>query len=219
MALAVVMLLPSAASAEWFANPFFGRLSQIKYDVPTKENPTGFGIAGGTSPKGILGFEADFTSANEFFGTKADFGSNNIRTLTASVMGGYPIKIGGVTRLRPYGVFGGGLGIAKLGFETFPDYDVLNSLPQQQQNQIYNCLDQFGPFGEDLTPAQIQSCGAQAIQEDAGTGYFGTIGFGGGVMGFIVNHVGARADFRYFKRVPTDEPLDYWRFTIGVVVH
>ncbi len=210
-----VVLMPTLASAEWFANPFFGKLSKIVYTEPTVEGPTVFGISGGTSPRGIVGAEVDFTKSREFFGPEAEFGTNNVRTITGSAIGGYPIKIGGVTRLRPYGAFGGGLGITRLGFQRVPDFDFLSGLPPQRQLQISDCLARVG----EPTSAQFAACGVPLVQEDQGTGYFGTLSVGAGVMAFIAPHVGARVDFRHFKRVPSDEPLDFWRFTVGVIIH
>jgi hypothetical protein len=56
--------------------------------------------------------------------------------------------------------------------------------------------------------------------EEEETGYVGLLSVGGGVFGFIVSHVGVRADFRYYWQVPADEePFNYWRYTFGVVIH
>jgi hypothetical protein len=168
---------------------------------------------------GFIGGEADYTVSNEFFGSKADIGSNRLRMVTGAVHGGYPIEIGGRTRIRPYGAFGGGLGMADQGIEVFPDFDQIGNLPFQQQQQFYNCL-YPDPEGEGPSRSQIQACGASVVEEESETGYLGLLSVGGGVFGFIVSHVGVRADFRYYWQVPSDdEPFNYWRYTIGVVIH
>jgi hypothetical protein len=210
---------PAPASAQWFVNPFLGTLSKIDFSEPHAESPSVWGIAGGAGAAGFIGGEADYTVSNEFFGSKADIGSNRLRMLTGSVHGGYPIKIDGTTRLRPYAAFGGGLGIANQGIEVFPDFDRIATLPSQRQQQILNCL--YPDLeGAEPTRSQIEACGASVIEEESGTGYLGVLSVGGGVFGFIASHVGVRADFRYFWQVPADdEPFNYWRYTIGVVIH
>lgn len=47
------------------------------------------------------------------------------------------------------------------------------------------------------------------------------LSYGGGVFGFIISHVGVRADFRYFKKVVESDgdPFTFWRYTFGVVIH
>jgi hypothetical protein len=211
------LLAPATASAEWFINPYLGTMSKINFSEPHAESPSVWGIAGGAGASGFIGGEADYTVSNEFFGSKADIGSNRLRMVTGAVHGGYPIKIGGRTRIRPYAAFGGGLGIADQGLEFFPDYDQIIRLPFQQQLPIFNCLDRLG---DSPTPSQIQSCGVSVLEEESETGYFGALSIGGGVFGFIVSHVGVRADFRYYWQVPKDEePFNYWRYTIGVVIH
>ena len=140
--------------------------------------------------------------------------------VTGAAHGGYPIKIGGKTRIRPYASFGGGLGIANQGIEVFPDFDQIATLPAQRQQQIYNCL--YPNISSDAQPSrtQIQACGARVVEEESETELVGLLSFGGGVFGFIVSHVGVRADFRYYWQVPKDEePFNYWRYTIGVVIH
>ena len=104
--------VPDTASAQWFANPFLGSISKINFFEPTAESPKVWGIAGGAGAAGFIGGEADYTVSNEFFGPESEIGSNRMRMVTGAAHGGYPIKIGGKTRIRPYGAFGGGLGIA-----------------------------------------------------------------------------------------------------------
>ena len=214
------LMMPETASAQWFANPYLGSISKITFSEPHADSPSVWGIAGGAGAMKFIGGEADYTVANEFFGTKADIGSNRLRMVTGAVHGGYPITIGGKTRIRPYGAFGGGLGILNQGIEVFPDFDQIGTLPSQRQQQIFNCL--YPDPSSDASPSrsQIQACGASVVEEESDTGYAGLLSVGGGVFGFIVSHVGVRADFRYYWQVPSDdEPFNYWRYTFGVVIH
>jgi hypothetical protein len=211
---------PATSSAQWFANPYLGTITQINFFEPHAESPSVWGIAGGAGAAGFIGGEADYTVSNEFFGSKAEIGSNRLRMVTGAVHGGYPIKIGGRTRIRPYAAFGGGLGIGDPGIEVYPDYDQIFTFPPQRQQQIFNCL---FPTADSPDPSrsQIQACGASVVEEPGETGYVGLLSVGGGVFGFIVSHVGVRADFRYYWQVPEEdgEPFNYWRYTIGVVIH
>jgi hypothetical protein len=210
------LLMPATASAQWFVNPYLGSISKINFSEPHTDSPSVWGIAGGAGAMKFIGGEADYTVAKEFSGLESEIGENRLRMVTGAVHGGYPIKIGGRTRIRPYGSFGGGLGILDQGLEFFADYNAINNLPFQQQQAIYNCLGKF----DDPTPSQIQSCGVGVLSEPGETGYFGALSVGGGVFGFIVSHVGVRADFRYYWQVPSDEePFNYWRYTFGVVIH
>jgi hypothetical protein len=208
--------MPATASAQWFVNPYLGSISKINFSEPHTESPSVWGIAGGAGAMKFIGGEADYTVAKEFSGLESEIGENRLRMVTGAVHGGYPIKIGGRTRIRPYGSFGGGLGILDQGLEFSADYNSIFNLPPNQQNTIFNCLNKF----DDPTPSQIQSCGVAVLSEPGETGYFGALSVGGGVFGFIVSHVGVRADFRYYWQVPSDEePFNYWRYTFGVVIH
>ena len=210
--------VPATASAQWFVNPFLGSISKINFFEPTAESPKVWGIAGGAGAAGFIGGEAEYTVANEFFGPETEVGSNRMRTVTGAAHGGYPIKIGGKTRIRPYGAFGGGLGIADQ-LAVYPDYDLLATLPNARQQQINNCLYPNPENFADPSRSQIEACGASVVEEEE-TGYVGLLSVGGGVFGFIVSHVAVRADFRYFWQVPADEePFNYWRYTFGVVIH
>ena len=173
-----------------------GTISKINFFDPTAESPSVWGIAGGAGAAGFIGGEADYTVSNEFFGPEAEIGSNRMRMVTGAAHGGYPIKIAGRTRIRPYAVFGGGLGIADQ-IDVFPDFDQLATLPNQRQQQIYNCLYPDVASGAQPSRSQIQACGASVMEEEE-TSYIGLLSVGGGVFGFIASHVGVRADFRYF---------------------
>lgn len=214
-----LLLVPGVASAEFFANLFFGKASSIEFTTPTASSPSLWGVSAGGSPRGIFGGEFDYTSANDFFGSEAELGSNRLRIFSGSAHVGYPIKIGGQTRLRPYGVIGGGVGMADKGLEFFPDFDAINNLPQNQQQTVYNCL--YGAnFEREPTPSQAQACGVGVVGEESDTSYHGLMSYGGGVFAFIVPHVGARVDFRYYSQfTPDEDELKFWRTTFGVVIH
>jgi hypothetical protein len=95
--------------------------------------------------------------------------------VTGAVHGGYPIKINGRTRIRPYAAFGGGLGMADQGIEVFPDFDQIFSLPFQRQQQIYNCLYPNPGGGAQPSRSQIQACGASVVEGESETGYLGVL--------------------------------------------
>ena len=161
------LLAPAQVSAEWFVHPYLGTMTKIDFFEPHADSPSVWGIAGGAGASGFIGGEADYTVSNEFFGSKADIGSNRFRMVTGAAHGGYPIKIGGKTRIRPYASFGGGLGIANQGIEVFPDFDQIATLPAQRQQQIYNCL--YPNISSDAQPSrtQIQACGARVVERRA----------------------------------------------------
>ena len=210
-----LLALPSDAAAQWFANPFFAKLSSVEFSEPTKDDPSAWGIAAGGGVSGIVGGEFDFTVSNGIFGDEDLLGGNKMQTFSGAAVIGYPIKIAGKTRIRPYGSIGGGLGILEKT-EFGPDYDALENLPPQQQNAIYNCL---FDLDEDPTRDQVTACGASVLEEKD-TGYWPVLSYGGGVFGFLAPHIGVRADFRYFKQFgDDDEPFKMWRTTIGVVIH
>jgi hypothetical protein len=208
LALTAALLVPSSAAAEWYGSPFFGKIQKIKFAFPTESSKTVIGVSAGTAPFDTLGLEIDFGSSNELFGSKDDLGSNSVRTITVGALGGYPIKFNGTVRLKPYGVFGGGLGIVDLGTDF--DFDFESFTPAHD-------LCYFN-LPENPTRAQILGCGLPGTEEDL-LGYKGMLNYGGGVMAFLAPHIGAKADFRYFRSIDKDERLEFWRYTIGVVIH
>jgi len=214
----MVMFVAAPASAEWYVNPFFGKMANINWSDSTADGPKVFGVSAGTNPTtNGIGFEIDYTSSKEFFGGEDEIGSNQLRTVTAGILYGVPIAFKGVTRLRPYGAAGGGFGHADLGSDLIPDEDYFFSLPPQQQQQIINCL---GPNVDNPTNDQVTACGVPLVEDERGSGYLGTIHFGAGVLGFIAPHIGASADFRYFRRIPSEDGTQsWWRFAFGVVIH
>ena len=214
-----LVVMPRAAAADWFVNPFLGSISNIVFSDPTTASPKVLGISGGAGVRGIVGGEFDYAVSKEFFGSESEIGSNELRLTTGSVLFGYPIKIGGQKRIQPYGSFGGGLGIARTGISLNPDFNWLSGQSVQRQQQIFTCLN--GLSGR-TTRAQLTSCGVAVInQSQDEEGYTGMLSYGGGVFGFIVSHVGVRADFRYFKKVVESDgdPFTFWRYTFGVVIH
>jgi hypothetical protein len=224
----VLLGLASPVAAQWYASPFVGKITSIKWDQPTASDATAVGIAAGTSPRGRFGLELDFTHAGDVFTPEAfvfeeeefpePVTSSKLRTVTASFQGGHVLNVGRVV-LRPYGVFGGGLGIyARTVIEE--DFETLFNLPLPQQEQIFNCLD-AAPM-PNTTSSLIDlynQCGNPYLEESE-SGYAAMLNVGGGVMAFLTSHIGVRADFRYVTQiVPTDEKLKYFRAVVAVVVH
>jgi len=219
------------ASAQWYVNPYIGKAFKIENpfldpEQGTKpDKATVFGIAGGTSPLGRIGFEIDFQRVNNMFRTGEGryspeqgellTGDNYMQSLTAAVHFGVPLANG---RVRPYGVFGGGLNYVKLGTEYVVNVDAFLDLPPQQQTAIQNCFVGLGV--PDPTLAQVQGCGVPLLGETE-AGYRGILQFGGGVAVKLASHLAATADVRYFKEIPTDDggPFTFWRFVVGVVIH
>ena len=211
----VFVLWPSLASAQWFVNPYVGRIFDATFEVPLDQKPTVLGISGGTSPFKRFGLEIDFAHASEFW-PEEEYGDNYVRSLTVGVHVGPVISIGGKPRLRPYGVAGGGLGMLKrTDFEL--DFDALDTLPPAQQSAIFDCV--FTDSG-DPSRALLTACGAPFLAEEE-KGYTAIATFGGGLLASLTKNIDARADVRYVMRVPQDddERFSYWRFTFGVVLH
>lgn len=219
--------LASPVGAQWYASPFIGKISNITFDQPAASDATALGIAAGTSPRGRFGLELDFTHAGDVFTPEGlvfeeeDFdaiASSRLRTFTASVQGGYPINVGRVV-LRPYGVFGGGLGVYRRTVIQ-DDFETLFNLPFEQQQQIFTCLDAAPvPTTTSALIALNDQCGNPYLEEDE-SAYAAMLNVGGGVMVFLTSHIGVRADFRYVTQiVPSEEKLKYFRSVVAIVVH
>ena len=118
MAAAAACVMLSAAparGADWFATPFFGGNFGGATDQPlfgkteAITNPSTFGVTGGWTGKGWLGFEGDVAYAPSFF--DSDNGFIVKRSLT-TVMGNVRVAVpfgGHGGRLRPYASGGAGL--------------------------------------------------------------------------------------------------------------
>jgi hypothetical protein len=224
----VLLGLASPAAAQWYASPFIGRISNITFEQGAASEATALGIAAGTSPRGRIGLELDFMHAADVFTPEGlIFGedvfpeavlSSRLRTFTASVQGGYPFNLGRVV-LRPYGVFGGGLGMY-LRTVIEEDSETLFNLPPAQQDQIFGCLAM--PAIPSTTQSLIDlfnQCGFPYLEEDESAAS-AVLNVGGGVMAFLTSHIGVRADFRYVTQfVPSEEKLTYFRSVVAIVVH
>jgi opacity protein-like surface antigen len=124
-ALAVIMLLPTPARADWMLSPFLGTTfgSQLNdSDDPDDEyaNKINYGATLTYMGGGIIGFEIDFGYSPEFFEPNdEDFdlvGDSNLTTLMANLVLGAPI--GGQTGpgVRPYA--SGGVGMMRSKLES-----------------------------------------------------------------------------------------------------
>jgi opacity protein-like surface antigen len=217
----------SPVAAQWYVSPFIGKISNITFDQPAASDATALGIAAGTSPRGRFGVELDFTHAGDVFTPEGlviedddvdAIVSSRLRTFTASVQGGYPINVGRVV-VRPYGVFGGGLGMYRRSVIE-DDFETFFNLPFEQQVQIFDCLDAAPvPTTTSALIALNNQCGNPYLEEDE-SAYAAMLNVGGGVMVFLTSHLGVRADFRYVTQiVPNEEKLKYFRSVVAIVVH
>jgi opacity protein-like surface antigen len=117
----VVMLMPSAASADWLFTPNVG--TGFGGSASGREHLT-WGASIGWMGAGVLGWEADFAHSPEFFESDDDsldlIDSSNVTTFMANVIAGIPV--GGQTGggVRPY--LAGGLGIMQ---QAVQDADAL----------------------------------------------------------------------------------------------
>lgn len=221
---------PHAASAQWYVNPFIGQAMKIEhpftyatFGVPARDKATAIGVAGGTNPFKTVGFELDFQRINNFFregdsrfndDDEAYIGRNFVQSLTAAVHAGKALGPG--KRIRPYGVFGGGINFVNLGMETQLDFDTFFNLPLNTRNQIDNCASNLG---NNPTVAQVQGCNVPLMAEEQ-KGVRATLTYGGGVTVKLANHLAAKADIRVFREIPEDEEgkFQFWRFVVGVVL-
>jgi hypothetical protein len=198
LALAMCLLAPSTAAAEWQLRPFIGFTfgGATTFQDPEKAIGTQnavVGISGGWLGE-IFGLEADLARAPGFFQTDAlgDLSSptladaevvtSAVTTLTGNVVIALPARLAGYG-LRPY--FSGGAGLMH--------------------------VDTVGQF--------------QAIHVNR---TLPTLSLGGGVTGFLTNNVGLSWDLRRLSTLRGEgetlgnsvgrERLSFWRATIAVAL-
>ena len=113
-AVALLVLGPSGASAEWQIKPFFGVSFAGSTTFVTVEDAAGgpnvmFGASGGLLGE-IFGLDVDFGYGPGFFeaGDQSLVLSSGVTTLTGSIVVAVPRRMADVG-LRPYFVGGGGL--------------------------------------------------------------------------------------------------------------
>jgi hypothetical protein len=102
LVLAALVATPAAVQAETFLHPFGG----VAFGGSTDRSHGAFGGSlAFLSDAGLLGFEIEFSDVPHFFGTSRRFSSNNMLTLTGSLM--IAPRVG--SRGRIYASGGGGL--------------------------------------------------------------------------------------------------------------
>jgi len=112
LAIAVLLLTPGLAGADWLFTPYLGQT--FGKDATNLEHATWGGTAGWMGA-GIVGFEADFNHTPKFFEPKnADtnptlFGPNNVTSLMGNLLVGAPIGGQHGVGVRPYASIGVGL--------------------------------------------------------------------------------------------------------------
>jgi opacity protein-like surface antigen len=132
--LALLLLLPAPARADWMLSPFLGTTfgSQLNdSDEPDDEyaNKINYGATLTYMGGGIIGFEIDFGYSPEFFEPNdEDFdivGDSNLTTLMVNLVLGAPI--GGQTGpgVRPYA--SGGVGLMRSKLETVGELFTVDS--------------------------------------------------------------------------------------------
>jgi opacity protein-like surface antigen len=123
LAMAVVLLLPGVARADWLFTPYGGMT--FGKDAKNFEH-FNWGLDAGWMGHGIVGFDVDFNHTPNFFegkdatNTTELFGSNNVTSLMGNLLIGAPIggqKGGGV---RPY--VSGGFGLLKQNVPGTSDF-------------------------------------------------------------------------------------------------
>jgi len=222
---------PRVASAQWFGGAFVGTTFDIQNPFtdpnevvnPVPKSAMVWGASGGTHIFGKLGFEIEYQRSDNFFrdGEARFFdettttGSNSLQSLTVVAHYGWPLGKNG--RFRPFVAGGGGVNFIDLGQELSADFDTFFALPPSQQTAIDNCISALGTDAP--TVSQVQGCGFPLTSESMST-IHGVLTFGGGIVVKLANHVGARADIRYFMGIPNEDngPFRFWRFTAGVVI-
>jgi len=125
LVMAVLLLLPGVARADWLFTPYGGMT--FGKDAKDLEHFTWGGTAGWMG-HGVLGFEVDFNHTPNFFEPKNAtdatntnlFGKNNVTSLMGNILVGVPI--GGQTGggIRPY--VSGGFGLLKQNVPGSSDF-------------------------------------------------------------------------------------------------
>jgi opacity protein-like surface antigen len=120
VALAVAMLILGAGTAR--AQGFFSVSGGYAYDGAAGEcpslwndcpnRPTSWSLAAGSTGK-ILGFEAEYSWASDFFGKGGDLESSKVTTMMSNFLIGVPLG-----PVRPYGMVGLGLMKASMEFKS-----------------------------------------------------------------------------------------------------
>jgi opacity protein-like surface antigen len=113
LALAVLLLAPGVARADWLFTPYGGMT--FGQDAKNLEH-FNWGVSAGWMGAGIAGWEVDFNTTPNFFEPKnldtnsvTLFGSDNVTSLMANFVAGVPVGGQKGVGFRPYGSIGFGL--------------------------------------------------------------------------------------------------------------
>jgi opacity protein-like surface antigen len=114
--LGCILATPAPARADWFFTPYIG----ANFGGDADDANVNFGGSLGYMGAGIVGFEADFGYAPNFFEDPAAAGfDGNVTSLMANVIVGAPI--GGMGEgVRPY--FSGGAGLLRSRIDDVDDF-------------------------------------------------------------------------------------------------
>jgi hypothetical protein len=190
---AVVLVSPTRAAAEWQIKPFVGLTygggtTFVDLDFAVGTANRSFGLAGLFLGE-VIGIEGDLAFGPGFFqsGDQGLILSSGVRTLMGNFIIALPRRMAEFT-LRPYFVTGmGAMHIEFVDRAPVPVFDVSDTLT--------------------------------------------AIDVGGGVTGFLSNHVGVSWDLRYFSGIGgqpkepgilkpgyTDQRLSFWRANMALAI-
>lgn len=108
LAAVIAVSAPTSARAEGYVSPWAG----VQFGSDVDNGRGGFGVNAGGMGAGVIGGEVGFGFSPSFFGSKTEFGDNNVLDLMGNVIIGIPI---GGTRgggFRPFVT--GGLGLIRI---------------------------------------------------------------------------------------------------------
>jgi hypothetical protein len=170
---------PVRARADGYISPFVG----LNFGSSAGNGRTNVGVDAGWMGSGVIGLEADFGYAPNFFGNQGALGSNSVTDLMGNLIVGIPAGGTHGVGLRPYLSVGAGL----------------------------------------LRSHITGATGAGSINNnEAG------MDAGVGVMGYRSNHLGLRADVRYFRNLQDNSTTNnanidfgafhFWRASVGLIL-
>jgi hypothetical protein len=107
LASVAVVSAPVQARADGYLTPWLG----ISFAEASDEGRRTLGVTTGYMAAGVFGFEADIGYSPDFFGTRTEFGTNNVITVMGNVIAGVPIGGTHGGGVRPF--FSGGFGFLR----------------------------------------------------------------------------------------------------------
>ena len=108
LAALIAVCAPASARAEGYVSPWAG----VQFGSDIDNGRGGFGVNAGGMGAGIIGGEVGFGFNPSFFGSKTEFGENNVLDLMGNVIVGIPIGGTHGGGFRPYVT--GGLGLIRI---------------------------------------------------------------------------------------------------------